>query len=197
MGPNGLQYATGFIDPGGKFQLNSLQTAHINGTGSDFGDAQGWNNSNTVRYVTDLNGDALADIIGFGANGVLVSLGQDPASNGGEAFGQAYLGIAEFGWAQGWTSPDLQPRVIGDVNGDGIMDIVGFGNSRTFTALGQVDFSGKITWTVDPALTINDYGADQGWNNLPTLRELGDVDGDGKAELVLSGASGTHTWDLF
>lgn len=196
LGPNGLQYATGVIDAGGNFQLNALQTAHINGASSDFGDAQGWNNSNTIRYIADLNGDGRQDIIGFGAVGALVSLGQDPLTHGGEAFGQIYLGIADFGFSQGWLSPTDLPRVIGDVNGDDVLDIVGFGNSATFTALGSKDVNGTVTWAVDPTLTINDYGNDQGWNLLPTVRDLADVDGDGRAELVLSGAAGTHTWDL-
>ena len=196
MGPNGLQFATGFLDGGGNFQLNALQTAHINGGSSDFGRAQGWNNGNTIRYIADLNGDGRQDILGFGNAGALVSLGQDPTTHGGEAFGQIYLGIADFGFAQGWLSPTDLPRVIGDVNGDNVLDIVGFGNSNTFTALGSTDVNGPVTWAIDPTLTINDYGAAQGWNSAPTVRDLADIDGDGKAELVLSGAQGTHTWDL-
>ena len=197
LGPNGLAFAFGFEDAGGKFQLNTLQTAHINGGGSDFGDAQGRNNSNTTRYIADLNGDGRQDILGFGAAGAMVSLGQDPTTHGGEAFGQVYLGIADFGVSQGWTSTTKQPRIIGDVNGDDVIDIVGFGNDFTFTALGSRDAAGKVTWAIDPTLSIQDYAANQGWNQAPTLRDLADVDDDGRAELVLSGAVGTQTWDLF
>jgi hypothetical protein len=196
MGPNGLVFALGFRDGGGQFQLNPLQTAHVSGSNADFGDAQGWNKGNTIRYIADLNSDGLEDIVGFGGAGAVVSLGQDPATHGGEAFGQTYLGIADFGFSQGWLSTTNLPRLIGDVNGDGVLDIVGFGNSATLTALGAKDAAGKVTWAVDPSLQINDYGIDQGWGNSPTIRQLGDVDGDGKAELVFSGAAGTHTWDL-
>jgi hypothetical protein len=197
MGPQGTMFAFGFRDGEGRFQLGTLQTAHLSGAGSDFGDSQGWRNSTTLRYIADVNGDGRVDILAFGAYGAMVALGQDPASHGGEPFGQAYLGLADFGLNQGWHSPTVLPRVLGDVNGDGILDIVGFGNSATYTALGSNDAAGKTTWSIAPALTIGDFGVAQGWTNAPTVRTLADMDGDGRAELVVSGGSGTQSWDLF
>ena len=35
----------------------------------------------------------------------------------------------------GWSSQDLYPRELADVNGDGMADIVGFGNAGVFVAL--------------------------------------------------------------
>ena len=50
MGPNGLEFAFG-SDSGGHYSLGPLQSAKINGTNSDFGEAQGWTDSTTVRDI--------------------------------------------------------------------------------------------------------------------------------------------------
>ncbi len=191
MGPSGLVYAYGSQDANGNYQLGPLQTAHVNGSASAFGDADGWNNAMTPRIVTDLNGDGRPDIIGFGTAGAWVALGQDPATHGGEPFGQIYLGVAGFGLEQGWSS--ATPRLVGDVNGDGIPDIVGFGAGTTFTDLGSVNAAGQVTWAPDPNATIADFGYAQGWDGT-TFRGLADVSGSGQADLVLSGAAGTQVW---
>ena len=52
------------------------------------------------------------------------------------------LALSEFGrGAGGWSSADAFPRRVGDVNGDGRADIVGFGEAGTYVALGQADGS--------------------------------------------------------
>src|SRR5207237_5878649 len=140
-----------------------LQTAHINGSASNLGDAQGWDNATTPRIITDINNDGRSDVVGFGPAGTYAALGQDPATHGGEAFGQLYLGVADFGLNQGWTVAST-PRVVADVSGDGIPDIVGFGASMTFTDLGSADASGKLSWAPGSAATINDFGAAEGWD---------------------------------
>ncbi|MEH2065220.1 MAG: VCBS repeat-containing protein, partial [Nostoc sp.] len=71
------------------------------------------------RQVADVNGDGLADIIGFGQDAVFVSLGQ---SNG--TFGSAFVASNSFNVnGGGWTSFDRFPRQVADVNGDGLADI--------------------------------------------------------------------------
>ena len=192
MGPNGLVYAYGSKDANGNYRLGAVQTAHISGSASDLGDAQGWNDATTPRIIVADPNSGYDDIFAFGAAGVYVAPGQNPATHGGEPFGQLYLGVADFGLNQGWTV-GATPRIIADVNGDGIPDIVGFGASTTFTDLGSADASGKVTWAPNSAATINDFGSAEGWDST-TFRGAADVSGTGQADLVLSGSAGTQIW---
>ena len=116
--------------------------------------------------------------------------GQDPATHAGQPFGQAYLAIDNFGTSQGWSNANT-PRLVGDVSGDGILDIVGFGANSTFTALGSYQ-NGRLTFSVDSAATINNYGYNEGWSTSNTVRTLANVDGSGQQALVLSGAFDTN-----
>jgi hypothetical protein len=78
-----------------------------------------------------MNGDGLADIVGFGDGGVFVSL----AAPGG-SFGSASLKLNNFGFVGGgWVSEDKYPRHVADVNGDGLADVVGFGHSGVWVSL--------------------------------------------------------------
>ena len=90
-------------------------------------------------------------------------MGQDPTTHNGEPFGQLYLAMADFGSNQGWTVSDT-PRLVGDVTGDGIPDIVGFGDNSTLVAVGSRDSSGNLQFKVDTSKTIADFGSAEGWS---------------------------------
>jgi hypothetical protein len=81
-----------------------------------------------------VTGNGLDDIVGFGADGVYVAL-----ANGNGTFQQPVLALPnEFGAlssAGGWTSQNEYPRLLGDVTGNGMADIVGFGQAGVFVAL--------------------------------------------------------------
>ena len=198
MGPKGLVFAYGNTSgSGGAYGLGALQSAQISGTADDLGEAQGWTDAASLRYVVADPKTGFDDIIAFGAAGVYVSMGQDPATHNGQPFGQLYLAMADFGSNQGW-SVGQTPRLVGDVNGDGIPDIVGFGDNSTFVAVGSRDSSGSLSFKVDPTKTIGDFGAAEGWSgkDLQTLRALGKVTGTGSghSDLILSGAFNTQVW---
>ena len=198
MGPNGLVYAYG-NGSGSSYTLGPLQTAHITGSNTDLGEAQGWTDATTVRDIVYDAKTGFDDIIAFGAAGVYVAMGQDPTTHGGEPFGQLYLAMADFGSNQGW-SVGSTPRLVGDVTGDGIPDIVGFGYSDTFVAVGSRDSSGNLQFKVDPNKTLIGFGSAEGWSGSTeqTLRALGNFSGNGStsghSDLVLSGASNTQVW---
>ena len=119
------------------------------------------------RELADVNGDGKADIVGFGNAGVYVSL-----ATGGGHFAAPTFELAAFGPAAGgWSSQDLYPRELADVNGDGKADIVGFGLNGVSEYLGTDAPSGL-------------YALD--------ATDTSDVDGDGigrGAQIVLSQAA--------
>ena len=152
--------------------------------------AGGWENQAvTARTLADVNGDGRADIVGFGYAGTYVAL-----ANADGTFGDARLAIANFGvgrGAGGWENGDRYPRVLADVNGDGRADIVGFGETATYVALGNADGTFSAAFTA-----VANFGAGAaggGWGSQNTYqRALADVNGDGRADIVGFGFSGTY-----
>jgi hypothetical protein len=137
----------------------------------------GWGNPTFPRYLADVNGDTYADIVGFSQTVVVTAL-----SNGDGTFQAGKTAIANFTPANGgWTNNDIYLRVLGDINGDGRADIVGFGEQEVVTALGQTDgtFGSPII-----GLNNNFTRGDGGWGNPAFPRYLGDVNGDGWADII-------------
>jgi len=149
--------------------------------------AGGWTSNDTYpRALADVNADGRADIVGFGADGVYVSL-----NTGGGHFAMPTFELAAFGTnAGGWTSQDLYPRTLADVNADGMADIVGFGADGVSVSLatGGGHFS-------SPTFQLPAFGANAGgWNSDNTFpRQLADLTGDGKADIVGFAANGVWT----
>ncbi|MBD2512911.1 VCBS repeat-containing protein [Nostoc muscorum FACHB-395] len=145
----------------------------------NFTSGTGWPSYNEFpRALGDVNGDGRADIIGFGAAGVQVALAN---SNG--TFQNAINAIASFGRdVGGWGSYDNFPRAVGDINGDGRADIVGFAGGNVLSALGQPN--GTFS-RVRTATTGSNFTRNGGWPtyNL-TPRTLADVNGDGRADII-------------
>jgi len=145
--------------------------------------AGGWNTQDTYpRDLADVDGDARADIVGFGARATYVSLST------GSAFAEPSIWIANYGvTAGGWASYNQFPRALGDVNGDGQADVVGFGSRATFVSLSNGSgFAAPEVW-------IRSYGLSAGgWLNSDLYpRLLGDVNGDGRDDVVGFGRSAT------
>jgi hypothetical protein len=116
----------------GTFQNTVNFSPNNNGT---FTKNNGWTSFNDYpRMLADVNGDGKADIVGFGNDFVFTAIG-----NGNGTF-QSTVNFSPnnngtFTKNNGWTSFNDYPRMLGDVNGDGKADIVGFGNDFVFTAL--------------------------------------------------------------
>src|SRR5262245_54760316 len=148
--------------------------------------AGGWSNDNTYpRELADVNGDGKADIVGFGAAGVYVSL----ATTGGH-FAAPTFELAAFGAnAGGWSSDNTYPRALADVNGDGMADIVGFSSGGVFESLATL--GGHFA---APTFELAAFGANAGgWSSNDTYpRALADVNGDGMADIVGFGADGVY-----
>ncbi len=90
--------------------------------------------------------------------------------------------------AGGWTNFDAYPRCMGDVNGDGKADVVGFGNKGVYVSLSTGSAFGPATqW-------ISNYGVLAGkWTAYDAYpRGVADVNGDGKADVVGFGNKGVY-----
>lgn len=143
----------------------------------DFSEEQGWAPEHP-RLLADVNGDTKQDVVGFGNDGTFIGI-----SNGTTSFTPA-LALGDFGFHAGGWRAHLHVRTAGDVNGDQMDDIVGFGNAGVYRALatgngslGSADF------------VVADFGYDQGWRNDQHVRLLADVNGDTRKDIV---GFGTH-----
>jgi FG-GAP-like repeat len=167
--------------PGGHFAMPTFELAAFGTI------AGGWSSDNTYpRALADVNGDGKADIVGFGADGVYVSL-----ATGGGHFAAPTLELAAFGAnAGGWTSQDLSPRTLADVNGDGMADIVGFSSTGVYESLATG--GGHFAW---PTFQLSAFGANAGgWNSDNTYpRQLADINGNGTADIIGFATNGVWT----
>ncbi|MFI7582156.1 hypothetical protein ACH9D3_17340, partial [Kocuria sp. M4R5S9] len=107
-----------YARPDGTFSTAALEVR-------DFGHDQGWRVDRHPRFVERTTSRQGADVVGLGDRGTYFSF-----SGPGETMSAAWLGFEEFGHHQGWRV-ERHPRALADVSGDGIPDVVGFGERQS------------------------------------------------------------------
>jgi len=148
-------------------------------TGSSFAEPTRWttdfawrNDDWDHRVLADVNGDTLADVVGFkygDGGGVFVGLST------GSAFAPASL------WFPGliWWGPQLRyPRMAADMNGDGLADVVAFDPG---------DGRGTFVWlsTGSSFVKTGQWSPEFNWLNDPWRpRLVDDANGDGRADVI-------------
>ncbi|WP_198008417.1 FG-GAP-like repeat-containing protein [Leucobacter salsicius] len=169
---DGLPDAIGFGAGGVEVGVNTGKSfAKAKQWVKGFGTANGWSPDKTRRFLTDMNGDGKADVVGMSDAGVYVAL-----SNGSK-FAQAAHWTANFGVSNGWRSTQ-HPRTLADVNGDGLPDVVGFAASGVYVMLNSGTGLRPMTrW-------VTGFGVASGWKVGVHPRVLADVNGDGRADII-------------
>jgi len=98
---------------------------------NSFTEQTGWvSQDKYTRFLADVNGDGMADIVGFHESNMYISFST------GSGFAPPITGSGAFAGIGGWVSQDKYPRFLADVNGDGRADIVGFG-AAIYSALSE------------------------------------------------------------
>ena len=150
-----------------------------------------------VRYsspvLADLNSDSKPDIIVGGSDGRIHVYEQD--------------GTKLWEYDTGEDAAIESSPAVSDIDGDGNMEVV-FGAGSTFTpsahgGLYAIDTNGSLLWQFN----TGDYNSD-GWRDgVYSTPALGDIDGDGKLEIIfgawdayvraLNGEDGSILWETF
>jgi hypothetical protein len=129
---------------------------------------QGWRVGTHPRFVTDINGDHKADIVGVGFAGVWTAL-----SNGDGTFASPRFVLARFG-SNG--RPDPFALIAADANNDGRTDLFAFTDGRLDIALARTD--GTFN---DPFLASTEFTAAQ---YDFTAFQVANVTGDARPEVL-------------
>lgn len=169
-----------------------------NSTGTTFGppsvrtsahnNASGWA-ANAAYYrsirLADVNDDGIDDVCGRGGAGIYCSLGQSSGN-----FGAMTLWISsEFSDARGWLTNSTGTTIqFGDIDADGKADVCGrlTGGIVCAQSTGS-SFVRPHYWSFQ-----NDFADAAGWapeTHSQSVR-LGDIDGDGAADVCARGTGG-------
>jgi len=141
-----------------------------------------WRVEKHLRYLSDIRGVGRCDIVGFGEDGVLVS-----RNDGNANFRPVYIALNDFGFAGGWRL-NRHLRFLGDTTGDGLPDIVGFGEEHVFVARNQ----GNGTFARVKSVIDNFCVSAGGWLVDQHPRFIADLTGDKSVDVIGCGAAGVY-----
>ncbi len=185
---DGLLDIVGFFNDGvyvafGTTSGFSAPVKKLNYFGSRLKSGGPWaSNSMNPRMVVDINGDGLADIVGFASTGIHVVLST------GDGFAPPVLWLSGYGTSAGWANQNTHPRMLADVNGDGLLDVVGFANASVAVALNT-----RTSFQPSPAYSniTSTFTRNSGWtDNNKYPRMMADMNGDGRDDIVGFGKEG-------
>lgn len=155
---------------------------------TEFGDDRGWSApelGGTVQ-LADVNGDGRADVCGRSRAGIVCALAR--ADGAGFDPARLWSSGSDFGDADGFNSLDRASTIqFADVNGDGKADVCARAPQGIVCALSDGERFGQKTMWLD-----EEFGDATGWaqSRYSTSVRLGDIDGDGRADVCGRGNGG-------
>lgn len=149
---------------------------------NDFGYDAGWRLELHLRFLADVTGDRLVDIVSFGENHVYIG-----RNNGDETVAPAQSIINNFCLGDSDWQIGVHPRFVADLMGDGRADIIGYGDGGSSASLnnGSSGF-GPVN------LVVNDFRTAQGWQVAKHPRFIADLTGDKSGDVIGFGNEGAY-----
>ncbi|MEU5959493.1 FG-GAP-like repeat-containing protein [Streptomyces sp. NPDC047525] len=135
-----------------------------------------------LRFLARATSDRRLDIVGFAEDGVYLSPGQP-----GGRFETPRRVVTDFGHGSGWRV-EKHVRLLADVTNRDGEDVVGFGDQGVWVALSNGDGTFQ-----EAKFVLAELGYETGWRVEKHPRFLGDITGDGCADLVGFGDQGVWT----
>lgn len=134
--------------------------------------SSGWRVDRHVRTLAHVTSKKYIDIVGFGDEGVYVAV-----NKGDGTVESAKLVLEDFG-SEKWRV-EKHRRIVVDVSGNGLGDIVGFGQAGVYVS------KNRGNGTFEKARLISrDFGYEQGWRIDEHPRYMTDVTGNGCADII-------------
>ncbi len=165
----------------------------------------GWSVTGDVRMALDINRDGKADLAAFDNPDSFNQSALWTAINTGSESFTVQKALYDLDAANA-GDPTKHVRMLVDLNGDHIPDIVIFGDAGVWTSLSQqnprvaqvtpaVPIHGPSpveppTLFSTPTLVLQNFGVQQGWDPQKHLRFVVDVNHDGFADIVGFGDAG-------
>ena len=143
----------------------------------EFSSGSGWDVDRHPRFAIDMNGDGIADVVGFGPNGVVVGISDGNGNLSVSTWTNSFSG-------SNWDDARRYPRFLADFNGDGLPDIIAMSPHSITVAINTgAGFS-------DEYISIGNFSA-HNFNDTSCIALVGDITGDGRADIVHLRRNGT------
>ncbi|MDR1739950.1 MAG: FG-GAP-like repeat-containing protein [Bacteroidales bacterium] len=148
------------------------------------GESHGWQLAKHPRYVIDMNGDGCGDLVGRANEQISITysngfIPRDSIRTLNDQFTNT-IGIRDFGVnTHYWNNTEDHPVLFGDIDGDGLTDIVGINDDgcRIYRNL-------KDSFSACKLISHDRVNHNNSSNEIRRYKLL-DINGDGKSELII------------